>query len=99
MSKVLAYKPIKGVEKMAKVFKANVSMCENFPYTIEQILPILSVLEAGGEEYNQISSFFKTKLPNGFPVKAKIPLFLTFSLEYCFTFASIYNFFIFYFIN
>lgn len=88
MSRILADKPIRGIVKLSKTFKAKVSISNSFPYTIQEIIPMLTVLDAGGDEYSQISSFFKTKLPNGFPVKAKIPLMLSFSLEYNFNFAS-----------
>lgn len=63
-------------------------MSEDFPYTIKQLLPIISVLEAGGEQYGQLTKFFGTTLPPGFPVKGKIPLALSFSLEFTFKAAT-----------
>lgn len=63
-------------------------MSEDFPYTIKQLLPIISVLEANNEQYGQLTKFFGTTLPPGFPVKGKIPLALSFSLEFTFKAAT-----------
>jgi ankyrin repeat domain-containing protein 13 len=48
---------------------ATVSMCENFPAKLEQILPILDILANTNAHAERIAQFLRLTLPPGFPMK------------------------------
>jgi len=74
--------PVKQVGKRkeesikSQKFKAQLSLCEEYPLSLqEQIMPIIDLLAISNTHFQKLKDFIHMQLPSGFPVKIEIPLF------------------------
>merc|ERR1719211_369829 len=74
--------PVKQVGKRkeesikSQKFKAQLSLCEEYPLSLqEQIMPIIDLLAISNTHFQKLKEFIHMQLPAGFPVKIEIPLF------------------------
>lgn len=58
-----------------KKFKVSVWMADNFPLTVQQLLPFIEVIAMGNRNFEKVQEFISMELPSGFPVRIEIPLF------------------------
>lgn len=62
-------RPIDQKTKVQK-FKANLSLCENYPLSLqEQVMPIIDLMAANNAHFRKLRDFITLQLPAGFPVK------------------------------
>ena len=61
-------------KQISKTFEANVSMSQEFPVKVDQLLTILEMLGPKAKFYKRIREFVELRLPPGFPVKINIPI-------------------------
>ena len=69
-----------NVKHYKKNISATVWLCDNFPLTLEHLLPMLDLLSSANPKVNRIREFFEKKSliqKNSFPLKAVIPIFLS----------------------
>lgn len=60
-------------EKSRK-FRVSVWMADNFPLTVQQLLPFMEVIAMGNRNFEKVQEFISMDLPPGFPVRIEIPL-------------------------
>jgi len=66
----------KEESKKSQKFKAQLSLCEEYPLSLqEQIMPIVDLLAISNTHFQKLKDFIHMQLPSGFPVKIEIPLF------------------------
>lgn len=62
-------RPIDQKTKVQK-FKANLSLCENYPLSLqEQVMPIIDLMAANNAHFRKLRDFITLQLPSGFPIK------------------------------
>ena len=64
----------KKEKQVSKTFEANVSMSQEFPVKVDQLLVVLEMLGPKAKFYKRIREFVDLRLPPGFPVKINIPI-------------------------
>lgn len=75
----------KDVKELQLKLGAKVEMCEDFPFEVEDIMPIAEVLARTGKHFENFKKFFEnSNFPKGFPVFCEIPLRYSFSCEFKF---------------
>lgn len=54
-------------------------MSQDFPLTVEQLLPLVEAMARTGTHYNNMRTFLTNRLPtkDGFPVSFQLPVFPT----------------------
>jgi len=66
----------KEESKKSQKFRAQLSLCEEYPLSLqEQVMPIVDLLAISNTHFQKLKDFIHMQLPSGFPVKIEIPLF------------------------
>lgn len=68
----------------SKKFHATVWMADNFPLTIQQLLPFFEIMSIGNKNFEKVQDFVAEDLPPGFPVRIEIPIFAFLSAQITF---------------
>jgi hypothetical protein len=81
---VVSFPPGKGVgmiydserlRKKTRKFRGTVAMSDNFPISVDNLMPLLEVLVPTGKHFEKLKSFCKSKLPPGqYPVEIGLTL-------------------------
>lgn len=58
-----------------KSMRANVWMADNYPLTVEELVPLLGLVAPTNKQFQKLVEFIESDLPDGFPVKIDIPIF------------------------
>jgi hypothetical protein len=58
-----------------KSMKANVWMADNYPLSVEELLPLLGLIAPTNKQFHKLVEFIESDLPPGFPVQIDIPIF------------------------
>jgi hypothetical protein len=76
-------------EKRSKTFLAQLWVCEDYPLSLQQqVMPILDLLNnlpCYGSVIGKIKNLISHELPQGFPVKINLPLYLSITAKINFT--------------
>lgn len=59
----------------SKKFQVSVWVADNFPLTIQQLVPFFEIMTLGNKNFEKLQEFISLDLPPGFPVRIEIPLF------------------------
>ncbi|KAG6614844.1 uncharacterized protein IUM83_04105 [Phytophthora cinnamomi] len=60
--------------KITKSFPATVHMCDHFPLSVSEFLPVIEVLSKTTSAFESMQEFFSAALTDGFPVQFCFPL-------------------------
>lgn len=70
--------PYEDYTEKIKTYKGTAWLSEEFPRTVEELLPIFETLAPTQKHFNKMNQFISMKMPTcGFPVKLDIPCFPT----------------------
>jgi len=70
--------PNEEFSEKSKSYKGTIWLSEEFPRTVEELLPIFETLAPSQKHFDKLNKFISLKMPSaGFPVKLDIPVFPT----------------------
>ena len=78
-------------QRYSKEMAATIYVCDNFPVSFQDVMPVLQILANANPSLQQLVHFIKSDqflkhFPGGFPVKLVLPL--TFSIRAVITFQN-----------
>jgi hypothetical protein len=57
------------LKEVRKTYKATVWMSQEFPFSIQDLLPLLEIMSPSGKHWTKVKDFIEMRLPPGFPIK------------------------------
>lgn len=57
------------LKEKRKTYKATVWMCQEFPFSLQDLLPLLDIMSPSNGHFAKLKEFVEMKLPLGFPIK------------------------------
>eukprot|EP01118_Nematostelium_gracile_P016980 TRINITY_DN7130_c0_g1_i2.p1 TRINITY_DN7130_c0_g1~~TRINITY_DN7130_c0_g1_i2.p1 ORF type:complete len:332 (-),score=57.58 TRINITY_DN7130_c0_g1_i2:99-1094(-) len=73
--------PHEKVTVKKKPLNASVWLAQDFPHSLEQLLPIFQVLAPTHKHFDKLNTFLQLAMPQGFPLKIEIPVVPTLSAQ------------------
>ena len=73
-----------SAKEQRKRLAASIWMSDDFPLTINQLLPLFEILSPSNEHFDKLREFISLKLPPGFPVQVELPVLMFLSARITF---------------
>lgn len=73
-----------AAKEQRKKLSASVWMANQFPLSINQLLPLFEILSPSNEHFDRLREFISLKLPLGFPVQVELPVLMILSARITF---------------
>jgi len=78
--------PGEAVSTKTKTLAGTVWMCDDFPISLKQLLPLFELLAPTNNHFEKLQAFLSQTLPPGFPIKLEMPVVPTVSAAVTFSF-------------
>jgi ankyrin repeat domain-containing protein 13 len=78
--------PGESVSTKNKTLSGTVWMCDDFPLSLKQLLPLFELLAPTNQHFEKLQTFLNQALPPGFPIKLEMPVVPTVSASVTFAF-------------
>lgn len=73
------------IKTKKKPLSGQIWMAEDFPLTTDQMLPLLELISPSSKHFEKLCDFVSCDLPNGFPIRLQVPIFLVLSAQVSFS--------------
>lgn len=73
-----------AAKEQRKKLSASVWMANQFPLSINQLLPLFEILSPSNEHFDKLREFISLNLPPGFPVQVELPVLMILSARITF---------------
>ena len=78
--------PGEAISYRTKALSGTVAICDDFPLSLQQLLPLFELLAPTNAHFEKLQSFLSSALPPGFPIKFEMPVVPTVSASVQFAF-------------